>query len=107
MHADRMPDAELNDKCFREMMFFVSELKQARQLVFDSQILPDPAPVRFSEGEAEDNLRNLLGGFFVIDVASHAEAIDLARRCPHQQVGPVELHALNETEDNAYKPGQL
>ena len=38
--------------------------------------------------------KEVLGGFWVIDVADRAEAIDIARRCPHARYGVVEVHAV-------------
>jgi hypothetical protein len=38
--------------------------------------------------------KEVVGGFWVIDVAGRAEAIEIARRCPHVRHGRVEVHAL-------------
>ena len=38
--------------------------------------------------------KEVIGGFWVIDVAGRAEAIEVARRCPHARVAPVEVHRL-------------
>ena len=103
------PGAELNDKCFEEMMTFVSELTKSGRLLFDSQIMPQPSVVQFravgaSIEEIHPSSSLMLGGFFVISATTEAEARALVRRCPHLQVGPVELRLLNETEENAYRP---
>ena len=102
-----MPDSALNEKCFAEMMSFVDDLKASGQLVFDSQVLPSPAPVRLSQRDGEIRIDQVahdvvLGGFFVIGAGSVDDAMDIARRCPHTQVGPIEVRALNETDQNAY-----
>ena len=107
MSKSVLPDRELNHKCFGEMMSFLAELKASRQLVFDSQVLPEPATVRVSGVDSrgdpgEPDTEFVLGGFFVIDASNHAEALAIARRCPHAQVGPVELRALDETDQNAF-----
>ena len=107
MDRSAMPDAELSNKCFAEMMSFVQQLEDSGQLLFDSQVLPEPPPARVTmvEGSlavSEPDSETVLGGFFVINARSHAEAIALAQRCPHRQVGPIELRALNETDENAY-----
>jgi hypothetical protein len=36
--------------------------------------------------------KEVIGGFWIVDVASRAEAIDIARRCPHACHGTVEVH---------------
>ena len=86
-------------------MEFISELRRNNVLVLDSQILPKPAAIRLENGTLNQDLPENLGGFFIIDVDDYETAIALARSCPHNQVGAVELHALNETEENAYQPG--
>jgi len=40
--------------------------------------------------------KELIAGFWIVDVADRAEALEIARRCPHAQRGPIELHALQE-----------
>jgi hypothetical protein len=37
----------------------------------------------------------MLAGFWIVDVADRAEALDVARRCPHAQDGVVEVHAVD------------
>ena len=39
--------------------------------------------------------KEVLGGFWIVDVASRAEAIEIARRAPHARHGSVEVHELN------------
>lgn len=105
MRQDELPDASANDKCFTEMMDFVTELEQLGVLVFDSQVIPNPPPRRFERiGSSPTEYSEFLGGFFIIDVDNTSQATDLATRCPHRQVGAVGLHALNETKENAYQP---
>ncbi len=38
--------------------------------------------------------REQLGGFFIIDCAGMAEAIEWAKRCPAAQWGPIEVRAM-------------
>jgi hypothetical protein len=38
--------------------------------------------------------KEVLGGFWVVDVASREEALDIARRCPHSGYGIVEVAEL-------------
>lgn len=107
MDPAALPDADLNSKCFREMMSFVDELKSSGILLFDSQVLPEPPVTRLVSvngrtTETRPTAGFVLGGFFIIETASYAEALELARRCPHSQVGPVEIRPLNESSENAF-----
>ena len=103
MDADNLPGRELSDKCFAEMMAFVSELKADGTLLFDSQVLSDPAPYRVSDGAENPVQPDVLGGFFLIEVADRQAAVRLVNRCPHRQVGAISLYTLNETDTNAYR----
>jgi hypothetical protein len=38
--------------------------------------------------------KEVLGGFCIVDVADRAEAVDIARRCPHAEYGVVEVHRV-------------
>ena len=40
--------------------------------------------------------KELIAGFWIVDVADRAEAIEIARRCPHARRGPIELHVLRD-----------
>jgi hypothetical protein len=111
----RMPRAavltkEASDACFREMMAFVEDLKATNSLLFDSQVLAESEALRFTREAGVTHVRpgpflespETIGGFFVIRTNTRAEAVELAKRCPHQQVGAVELRPLNDTDTNAY-----
>jgi hypothetical protein len=38
--------------------------------------------------------RVVIGGYFLVDCKSRAEAIEIAKRCPHASVGTVEVRQL-------------
>jgi hypothetical protein len=40
--------------------------------------------------------KEIVGGFCIVEAAGRAEAIELARRCPHAAYGTVEVHAMRE-----------
>ena len=40
--------------------------------------------------------KELVAGFWIVDVADRVEALEIARRCPHAQRGPIELHVLRD-----------
>ena len=49
--------------------------------------------------------KEVLGGFWIIDVAGREQALEIARRCPHAQYGIVEVHPL-EFRMAAGDPGE-
>jgi len=40
--------------------------------------------------------KELVAGFWIVDVADRDEALEIARRCPHVKRGPIELHAVSD-----------
>jgi len=42
--------------------------------------------------------KEIVGGFFVINAATRAEAIEIAKRCPHVRAGVVELRPLPDRD---------
>lgn len=42
--------------------------------------------------------KEIVGGFIVIDAANRAEAIEIAKRCPHVRAGVVELRPLPDRD---------
>jgi hypothetical protein len=38
--------------------------------------------------------RVVIGGYFVVDCKNRAEAVAIAKRCPHARVGTVEVRQL-------------
>ena len=103
MHNEAVLSEEANQKCFKEMMRFIDELKARDSLVFDSQILQTPPGVHLpSTSGLETRGIPELGGFFVIDVPTHEVALEIATRCPHRQVGGITIYPLNESQENAY-----
>ena len=40
--------------------------------------------------------KEMVGGFFLIEAADRAEALEIARRCPAAELGPVELREVME-----------
>lgn len=77
-------------------------VQNARTLRMQGGEITQPAPGIFvNEGgslEVQDGpyaeTREQLGGFYIIDCASMAEAIEWARRCPAAQWGPIEVRAM-------------
>ncbi len=40
--------------------------------------------------------KEMIAGFFVIEAADRDEALAIAKRCPHAEIGPVELREVME-----------
>ena len=38
--------------------------------------------------------KELVAGLWIVEVAGRAEAVEIARHCPHARRGPIELHVL-------------
>lgn len=105
--AGNMPAAEL----IAEMTRFNEEMHEAGVLVDAAGLRPsaDGARVRFANGERMvvegpfANTRELIAGWWLIDVRSRQEAIDWALRAPNPQ-GPgrdaeIEVRPLFEVQD--------
>ena len=39
--------------------------------------------------------KEVVGGFWIVDVSDREEAIEIARRCPHARHGTVEVHRVS------------
>lgn len=98
-----VPDAD----AVEEMMKYNAELQEAGVLLSLEGLHPLSmgARVSFSGGEptvtdgpfVETN--EVLGGFWMIQVASREEAIEWARRCPASDNETIELRQVQELED--------
>ncbi len=40
--------------------------------------------------------KEMVAGFFVIEAADRREALEIAKRCPHIEIGPVEVREVME-----------
>ncbi len=91
-----------NPECFAEMGKLASELASQRKLRRGAPLGPvsEGAMIRARSGKAlvSDGrfaeAKEVVGGFWVVDVASREEAIEIARRSPHASYGTVEVHAI-------------
>jgi len=88
--------------CFAAMNELARELAGRRMLRRGAPLAAESsaARVRVRNGKAfvsdgpYAETKEVLAGFWVIEVASREEAIDIARRAPHAQFGIVEVHLL-------------
>jgi len=96
-----------------EMKRFAGELASQGKLRRGAPLRPDSEAVHVrtrggqqlvTDGPFAES-REALGGFWIIDVASRAEAIEIARRVPHARRGSVEVHPI-DFRMAAADPGQ-
>ena len=102
LFLDRRGSPGGGPKGFAEMGKFAQELASQGKLRRGAPLHPeaDGARVRVHGGRpvvtdgpfAES--KEVLGGFWIIDVAGRDEALEIARRCPHAGYGIVEVHPL-------------
>jgi hypothetical protein len=96
-----------------ELKRFVGELASQGKLRCGAPLRPEDeaARIRVRDGKpiATDGpfaeSKEVIGGFWIIDVASREEALAIARRTPHARHGSVEVHPL-EFRMAAADPGQ-
>jgi len=96
-------DAPKNDPDgFAEMNRFARQLASQGKLRRGAPLLPEAAGarIRVSGGKALvtdgpfAESKEVVGGFWIVEVANRAEAIELARRTPHARYGIVEVYAV-------------
>jgi len=86
-------------RLYAEMQAFGSELQDRGQLLAVESLRPDDHAVRVTAAEGTPQLRDgpfaeareMVGGFFLIDVATRDEAVAIARRCPAVNFATVEV----------------
>jgi len=93
--ADR--EAPEDPSIYPEMGRFSGELAGSGQLRGGAPLHPESDGARVT-GEmltlGPFPSRVVIGGYFLIDCKNRAEAIEIARRCPHARVGTVEVRQL-------------
>jgi hypothetical protein len=83
-----------------EMTRFVEGLARERKLRRGAPLAGAADRVRVRGGKALvtdgpfAETKEIVAGFWIIDVADRGEAVDIARRCPHGRDGVVEVHRL-------------
>ena len=99
-----MPTAELVAK----MAAYNESLAKAGVLLALDGLHPPSmgARVRFRKGKAPvvtdgpfPEVKEVLGGYWVINVKSKAEAVEWARRCPMPEDADIEIRQVQEMED--------
>ena len=101
------PDVQLDAERVKEMMKYNQALKDAGVLLALDGLHPPStgARVSFANGKpivtdgpfAES--KEVLGGYWMIDVASREEAIDWAKKCPASGNEIIEIRRVQEMSD--------
>jgi len=92
-----------DEQCRTEMGKLSGELADQRKLERGAPLGPveDAAVVRVRDGKlfASDGpyaeAKEVVGGFWIVDVASREEAIAIAKRTTHARYGTAEVHAIS------------
>lgn len=91
------------EDCFAAMGRLSGELADAGVLRRGAPLAPveHAAVVRVRDGRARvldgpyAEAKEVVGGFWIVDVASREEAIEIARRSPHARYGTAEVHPID------------
>jgi len=110
--VDRKGEPAREPAAMQEMGKFARELASQGKIRGGAPLLPEAAGarVRVRDGKAivSDGpfaeCKEVIGGSFVIQAASRAEAIEIAKRCPHARTGTVEVR-LAPDRDVVADPG--
>lgn len=101
------PDLELDPKAVEAMMAYNNDLEEAG-ILRDLNGLHPPstgARVSFASGEPVvtdgpfAEAKEVVGGYWIIEVGSLQEAIDWAKRCPGSPNETIEVRRIQEMED--------
>jgi hypothetical protein len=87
---------------YREMVGYDEELKREGRYVESSQLALDPPAARVETRGGKTlvvdgpfaETKEVAGGYYVVQAGSRAEAIEIAKRCPHARWGSVEVREL-------------
>ena len=94
---------------FPEMGKYANELAAAGKMRGGAPLQPEEQGLRLCVRGGRRELvdgpfaetKEVIGGYFVLDAKDHAEALELAKRCPATRSGAVELYAaMREVADN-------
>jgi hypothetical protein len=106
-YAEAAPDVMPDAKAVEGMMKYNEELKKAGVLLALDGLHPpsEGARVSFKGGKPVvtdgpfAEVKEVLGGYWVIDVRSREEAVEWARRCPAGENDVIEVRRVFEMSD--------
>jgi hypothetical protein len=87
---------------YREMVGYDEELQREGRYVESSQLALEPPAARVETRDGKPwvvdgpfaEAKEVVGGYYVVHAPGRAEAIELAKRCPHARWGSVEVREL-------------
>ncbi|HTO08448.1 MAG TPA: YciI family protein [Myxococcota bacterium] len=97
-----------------EMGKYAGELTAAGKMRGGAPLMPEAQGARLRLSGARREVtdgpfaesKEVIGGYFLVDAKDAAEALELAKRCPHARAGTVGLHqAMREVGDPPPAPG--
>ncbi|MBQ1082108.1 MULTISPECIES: YciI family protein [unclassified Nocardiopsis] len=113
-------DYEVGAEVYEEMGKYNEEMIRAGVLLAGEGLAPTSAgaEVIFSDGEATvldgpfTEAKEFIAGYWVLQVSSHAEALEWAKRCPHPAKGDptelkLQLRRIAELEDLEGMPEEV
>jgi hypothetical protein len=106
-YASAAPDAMPSAEAVQAMMRYNEELKKAGVLLALEGLHPPAsgARVSFKGGKPTvidgpfAEVKEVLGGYWMIDVRSREEAIEWARRCPASENDVIEIRRVHEMSE--------
>jgi hypothetical protein len=106
-HCDAAPDARPSAEAVGKMMRFNKSLQEAGVLLALDGLHPPSAGVRVSLADGKIKVsdgpfaeaREVIGGYWMIDVSSREEAIAWASRCPLDAGDTIEVRQVFEMTD--------
>ncbi|MGG6897786.1 YciI family protein [Rhizobium sp. BR 315] len=106
-YASAAPDAMPSPEAIEAMMKYNEELKKAGVLLALEGLHPPAsgARVSFKGGKPAvvdgpfAEVKEVLGGYWILDVRSRDEAIEWARRCPASEDDIIEVRRIHEMSE--------
>jgi len=106
-YGSAAPDAMPSAEAVKAMMKYNEELKKAGVLLALEGLHPPSsgARVTFKGGQPTitdgpfQEVKEVLGGYWIIDVRSRDEAIEWARRCPASNDDVIEIRRVHEMSE--------
>jgi len=97
---DRKWTEEARAQAFSSMGQWIGELASQGKVRGGAPLQPEDAGFRVTAAETRDGpfteTKEVIGGYFVIEVSSMDEARRIAGTCPHAQFGTVEVREIIE-----------
>ena len=101
------PEIDLDPKRVESMMKYNEDLQQAGVLLALDGLHPPSSGARVSFATGKPvvtdgpfaEAKEVLGGYWIIDVGSREEAIEWAKRCPASENETIEIRQIQEMSD--------